>query len=842
MKEIRVVGAREHNLKNISVSIPKDSLVIITGPSGSGKSSLALDILFVEGKRRYMESLSSYARQFLGIAKKPEFDRIDGLCPAVAIEQKTVGSNPRSTVGTITEIYDYLRILFARIGVAHCPLCSKQIQAYSSSQISAYVKQSYAHKIVTILAPIAQEKKGEFVTQLVDFLAKGFYRFIIDGTMHKITHVDQINALALKKSHKHTIHVVLDSIEVNQDEDCLARIQESVEKSFNFADGLCILSVDGVNTLYSSKRMCLACTVGFPELEPRFFSFNSPIGACAGCDGLGVEYVDQQDSYAWYTGQEMQPCRQCQGKRLNKQALAVTIGNKNIYEICDLSVQECLQFIKNLKLDEFEQEIAQSIIYEVQQRLQFLVNVGLDYLSMNRTARTLSGGEGQRIRLAKQVGCALSGVLYILDEPSIGLHQRDNDRLIETLQFLKKQGNTVVVVEHDIDTIMIADHVIDMGPAAGVHGGMVTAAGTPQELMKNPASLTGKYLSKQLEIAVPAQRRTTNQFLTLHNANKHNLKDLTVMFPLKVMCAVSGVSGSGKSSLIFQELIPTIQKELPSFQKWKLTDKKRLEGIENIQDMVQIDQSPIGRTSRSNPATYIGIFNGIREVFASVPESKVRGYDVGRFSFNVDKGRCYKCSGDGIITVSMHFLPDVVMVCKVCHGKRYSAETLQILYKGKNIADVLDMTALEALEFFKSYSSIAKRLQLMCDVGLDYIKLGQSATTLSGGEAQRIKLVNELAKRGQNSLYILDEPTTGLHTHDIVKLLKVLDRLLDKGNSIIVIEHNLDVLKVCDYIIDLGPEGGSAGGMIVAQGTPEHVATIAQSHTGKYLKKYLGIK
>jgi len=842
MKNIQIVGAREHNLKNITVTIPKDSLVVITGPSGSGKSSLALDILFVEGKRRYMESLSSYARQFLGIAKKPDFDRIDGLCPSIAIEQKTVGHNPRSTVGTITEVYDYLRILFARIGVPHCSLCFSEIKAYSSSQIAQYVVEAYGQQTVTIVAPIAHEKKGEFKAELADFLAKGFYRFIIDGQSHKITHVKQIEELGLKKSYKHTIDVLLDSITVEQDSDCLARIQEAVQKSFDFTDGLCKISVNGTSKLYSSKRMCLSCQVGFPELEPRFFSFNSPIGACFSCDGLGVEYVQEEDMYAMHFGRELKLCRQCQGKRLHKQALSVTVGGKNIFEIGELSIEDAYLFLKDLKLNDFDGEIAQGILKETCERLRFLINVGLAYLSMNRTARTLSGGEGQRIRLAKQVGCALSGVLYILDEPSIGLHQRDNDRLIETLHSLKNLGNTVVVVEHDSDTIMIADHVIDMGPGAGIHGGMVTATGTPQQLMQNPNSLTGKYLSGKLSIAIPEQRRTTSKFLTLRNAKKNNLKDITVTFPLQIMCAVSGVSGSGKSSLIFEELVPTLQKELDSFLKWKLFDSKRIDGLQHIENMVQIDQAPIGRTSRSNPATYIGIFNGIRDIFAAVPDSKVRGYDVGQFSFNVAKGRCYKCSGDGTITVSMHFLPDVVMTCKVCHGKRYSAETLQILYKGKNIADVLDMTALEALEFFRAHSSLAKRLQLMCDVGLEYIKLGQSATTLSGGEAQRIKLVNELAKRGQNTLYILDEPTTGLHTHDIVKLLAVLNRLIDKGNSVIVIEHNLDVLKVADFVIDLGPEGGQAGGMIVAQGTPEDVAKVAASHTGHYLKKYLNIK
>ncbi|HSW77070.1 MAG TPA: excinuclease ABC subunit UvrA, partial [Candidatus Saccharimonadales bacterium] len=752
------------------------------------------------------------------------------------------GHNPRSTVGTITEVYDYLRILYARIGVPHCPQCSAEIRAYSAAQIAQYAMEAYGQKVVTVVAPIVQQRKGEFKHELADFLAKGFFRFIIDGQLHKISHVEQIEKLGLKKSYKHSIDVLLDSITIDQDDDCLSRIQESVQKSFDFADGLCKLQVDGKTTLYSSKRMCLECQVAFPELEPRFFSFNSPIGACTSCHGLGVEHEQEDEGYYLYMGRSVQACRNCCGQRLSKQALSVTIGGKNIFEIGELAIDQTLSFLKSLKLTEFESEIARTILLESCQRLQFLINVGLSYLSLNRTARTLSGGEGQRIRLAKQVGCALSGVLYILDEPSIGLHQRDNDRLIETLKSLKDLGNTVVVVEHDLDTIATADYVIDMGPAAGMHGGRVTAVGTPQELEKNPASLTGKYLSGQLEIKVPTKRRTTDKFLTLKHATKNNLKDVSVSFPLHVLCAVSGVSGSGKSSLIFEELVPTLHKELESYLKWKIFNKPRIDGLEHIEHMVQIDQSPIGRTSRSNPATYIGIFNGIRELFASLPDSKIRGYDVGQFSFNVQKGRCYKCHGDGIITVSMHFLPDVIMTCKVCHGRRYSTETLQILYKGKNIADVLDMTALEALQFFKAHSVLVKRLQLLCDVGLDYVKLGQCATTLSGGEAQRIKLVNELAKRGQNTLYILDEPTTGLHSHDIKKLLSVLDRLIDKGNSIIVIEHNLDVLKVADFIIDMGPQGGQQGGMIVAQGTPEYIAQVPESYTGQYLKKYMKIK
>lgn len=842
MDSIKIIGAREHNLKNVSVELPKNKLVVITGPSGSGKSSLALDILYVEGKRRYMESLSSYARQFLGIAKKPDFDRIEGLCPAIAIEQKTVGHNPRSTVGTITEVYDYLRILFARIGVPHCFLCSSEIRAYSSSQIAQHVIASMQDKTVTITAPVAQQKKGEFKQELVDLMVQGFYRFIIDGKMYKFKHVSEIELLGLKKTYKHDVDVLLDRVTIDAEQDTLARVQEAVQKSFDIADGLCKLEVDKTSTLYSSKRMCLDCGVAFPELEPRFFSFNSPVGACPECDGLGMIHEDDDDGYYLYMGKQTKPCGQCKGQRLSKQALSVKVGGKNIFEICDLSIEKCLGFLKSVQLSEFEQEIASGILKESCSRLQFLVNVGLSYLSLNRTARTLSGGEGQRIRLAKQVGCALSGVLYVLDEPSIGLHQRDNDRLIETLKSLKDLGNTVVVVEHDEDTMRIADYLVDMGPAAGVHGGQVTAVGTAVQLAKNPKSLTGKYLSGKLAISVPKKLRTTDKFLTLKSANKNNLQDVTVTFPLHVLCCVSGVSGSGKSSLIFEELVPTVRKELESHQKWKLSDAKKLEGIEHIENMVQIDQSPIGRTSRSNPGTYVGIFAQIRELFAALPESKARGYASGQFSFNVAKGRCAKCQGDGIIKVAMHFLPDVIMTCKECKGKRYSKETLQILYKQKNIADVLNMTVLEALEFFRAHSAIVKRLQLLCDVGLDYIKLGQPATTLSGGEAQRIKLVNELAKRGQNTLYILDEPTTGLHTHDIAKLLTVLNRLIDKGNSVVVIEHNLDVLKTSDFVIDMGPEGGDNGGLVVAQGTPEQVAKNKKSYTGKYLKKVLSRK
>jgi len=839
---ITVVGAREHNLKNVTVSFPKNKLVVITGPSGSGKSSLALDILYVEGKRRYMESLSSYARQFLGIPKKPDFERIDGLCPSIAIEQKTVGSNPRSTVGTITEIYDYFRILFARIGVPHCPSCGVIIDAQSPGKIADSIVTRFPEKLITIVAPYAIEKKGEFIHEIIELMKKGFYRLMIDGKMHKFTHEKEVAALKLKKTIKHNIDIVIDSFTI-EDQDSLSRLQEAITRSFGLADEMCKILVDKDQFLYSSKRMCLQCNIAFPELEPRFFSFNSPIGACSRCHGLGehLKYNYGSSVHQDYStvGEYMIPCAQCHGMRLKPEALAVKIDKKNIFELCELSIEKLLLFFENIALNDSAKEISKDLRKEIENRLGFLANVGLTYLSLNRSARTLSGGEGQRIRLAKQVGSALSGVLYILDEPSIGLHQRDNDRLIVTLQSLRDLGNTVLVVEHDMDTMKIADYLIDMGPAAGVHGGQVTAFGTPAELQANPHSLTGKYMSGALSIPVPKIRKKPKKWLKLSHARANNLQDLTVEFPLEVMCGVSGVSGSGKSSLIFQELVPAILKSITRFDISNLGGSADIEGTNQIKNLVQIDQSPIGKTSRSNPGTYIGIFDDIRKFFAAVPESRARGYEVGQFSFNRPLGRCYECSGDGTISVSMHFLPDVVMICKVCKGKRYNQETLQILYNGKTIADVLDMTAFEACEFFAAHKILSKKLQLLCDVGLDYIKIGQSSTTLSGGEAQRIKLVNELAKRDTSTLYILDEPTTGLHSHDIVKLLGVLERLISKGNSIIVIEHNLDVLKTVDYLIDLGPDGGDKGGMIVAKGTPEQVAAVPASFTGKYLKEVL---
>ncbi len=845
--KIRIIGAREHNLKNIDVELPKNALTVITGPSGSGKSSLALDILFAEGQRRYVESLSAYARQFLGIAKKPDVDQIEGLCPAIAIEQKTVGANPRSTVGTITEIYDYLRVLFARIGIAHCPLCHACIRAESAESIVAMVSHQFAGHTITVAAPVANERKGEFINDLKRLFSAGWYRFAIDGTNHRFKSVDEIAELKLKKTFKHTIDCLIDILIVSKAD--IARLTESVETAFKLTNGMCKILVGDTEYVYSSSRMCLSCARSIPELEPRLFSFNSPIGACSRCNGLGIIHEwpwNTNDPEAWkanypeFFGKyaSEQTCGACAGQRLNPIALSVTIGEKNIYEISQLSIKEALKFFENIRLSEQEACIAKALLKEIVNRMTFLNDVGLSYLSLNRSSRTLSGGEGQRIRLATQIGSALSGVLYVLDEPSIGLHQKDNDRLIATLKKLRDLGNTVVVVEHDMETIEHADYLIDMGPAAGILGGNITATGTPADCASNKHSLTGAYLAGRRGIKRPEKVRQSRGFLTIDHADRNNLKDLKVSFPLGVLCGISGVSGSGKSTLVMQELVPALSRELGG-KRLDLGSDPDLIGAKQLEHLVVIDQSPIGRTPRSNPATYLGIFDSIRALFASLPESNARGYTAGRFSFNVPEGRCSECRGDGTIKVSMHFLPDVTMTCKTCKGKRYSKETLAILFKGKNIADILEMTALEAKEFFVAHTPLAKRLQLLCDVGLDYIKLGQPATTLSGGEAQRIKLVDELAKRGSRTLYILDEPTTGLHNSDIEKLLAVLNTLIDKGNSMIVIEHNLDVLKTADYIIDLGPEGGDEGGQIVAQGTPEQVAACPKSYTGRYLKKMI---
>lgn len=850
-KWIKVIGAREHNLKNVNVEIPKDALTVITGPSGSGKSSLALDILYTEGKRRYIESLSSYARQFLGLPKKPDVDRIEGLCPAIAIDQKTVGANPRSTVGTITEIYDYLRVLFARIGKLACPTCNAPISAESPDKIAALVIQTFKKQLITIAAPVAILKKGEFINDLEKLFSSGHYRFLINGQKYIFKTKEDIKQVKLKKTERHSIDVLLDACDVTQEE--AARLQDGIERAFKVAQGVCKIIVGDAEHIYAAERICLRCNYSFPEIEPRLFSFNSPLGACKKCHGLGVIYQQQSPSQKTPIFESEESindqkyyevtCHACNGKRLNKEALAITIGGKNIYELGQLSVKALRLFFDTLVLTETEATIAARLLQEVISRLQFLCDVGLVYLSLNRTARTLSGGEGQRIRLATQIGSALSGVLYILDEPSIGLHQRDNDRLIKTLHKLRDLGNTVVVVEHDTDTMLASDYLIDMGPAAGIKGGNIVAAGTPQEVAHNAQSLTGSYLSGQRKIETPSKIRTTQRYLTLHNAHTHNLKNLTVKFPLGVLCGIAGVSGSGKSSLIMQELVPRVKKALAKKKNQDIIEgmleTSKVTGYESLENLVVIDQTPIGRTPRSTPATYLGIFDDIRNLFVRLPESNIRGYRAGRFSFNVAEGRCSNCSGEGTVTISMHFLADVSMICNICKGTRYNAQTLEVTYKNKNIAEILDMTALEALDFFSAHALLHKRLKLLCDVGLDYIKLGQPSTTLSGGEAQRIKLSSELAKRGTQTLYILDEPTTGLHSSDIEKLLEVLNSLVSKGNSLIVIEHNLDVLKTADYIIDLGPEGGDEGGTIVAAGTPKQVAQNPASFTGTYLKSVL---
>ncbi|HTM06594.1 MAG TPA: excinuclease ABC subunit UvrA [Patescibacteria group bacterium] len=848
---IEIKGAREHNLKNVSVQLPKNALVVITGPSGSGKSSIALDILYAEGKRRYTESLSSYARQFLGIVGKPDVDSIEGICPAIAIEQKTVGSNPRSTVGTITEIYDYLRLLYARIGRVHCPQCKKSVKAESPEEIATIISMRFSESTVFVYAPIAQQKKGEFANELEKLFVSGYYRMRIDGISHKFAHLNEIKALKLQKTHKHTIEVLIDHIAISHEE--RSRLQTAVEHAFALTQGLCMILADDKEHFYSSKNTCVQCSESIPELEPRNFSFNSPIGACAGCEGLGVV-----ENWRWsdnnHDSNEMESdllrnvliCTDCNGQRLNKYACAVLIESRSITELSLMSATELYHFFDAVNLDELSLEIAATIIKEIKARLLYLHNVGLSYLTLNRPAQTLSGGEGQRIRLAKQIGSMLTGVLYVLDEPSIGLHQHDNDKLIATLEKLRDIGNTVVVVEHDLDTIQRADYIIEMGPAAGVNGGKVVAVGTPNEIKANLNSLTGGYLSGRLSIKKEGPIRNPKSYMTLQHASKHNLKDLTVKFPLGVLCGISGVSGSGKSSLIMEELVPAIRRHLDtrSLHKKAVFAGKAVKshtdddlmGVEQLESLVVIDQSPIGRTPRSNPATYLGIFDDIRKLYAQLPESQIRGYPMGRFSFNTSEGRCFECAGDGVIKYTMHFLPEVIVSCKACKGKRYNEATLEILYKGKHIADVLDMTAYEGLSFFAQHKVIQKRLQLLCDVGLEYVKLGQPSITLSGGEAQRIKLVDELVKRGRNTLYILDEPTTGLHNSDIDRLLKVLNVLIEKGNSMIVIEHNIDVLKTVDYLIDLGPGGGIDGGSIVAEGIPSQVAKSKNSFTAKYLK------
>ncbi len=932
---IRVQGAREHNLKNVDVELPRNKLVVITGLSGSGKSSLAFDTIYAEGQRRYVESLSSYARQFLGNMDKPDVDQIDGLSPAISIDQKSTSRNPRSTVATVTEIYDYLRLLFARIGIPHCPVCGNPVERQTSAAIVDQVVSQSVDARLMILAPVVTDKKGAFEHIPEQFQRSGFARARVDGVVYALDEFPELD-----KNYKHSIEIVVDRLVNN--EESRGRLVQSVEQALDLADGkMKIVNADTNDEhVYSLMYACIDHPdVTIPELEPRTFSFNSPHGACPTCTGLGnrlevdpnlvipngrltiaegaIRPFNRVNADAWYmkkmqavaerykfslhvptgeldpedlqkllygTGKESyrvslsigrhfdttyegvipnlerrhketdsdfmrrdierfmreRPCHVCKGRRLRPEVLAVTIAGKSIMDICELSIDDANKLFGTLKLSEKEQKIASQIFKEICARLKFMQDVGLNYLSLARSAVTLSGGEAQRIRLATQIGSGLQGVLYVLDEPSIGLHQRDNERLISTLKHLRDLGNTVLVVEHDEDTIRTADYLLDIGPGAGIHGGEVIAAGTPSEVAKNPKSITGQYLVGKKAIVVPKKRRAgSGNSLIIKGAKENNLKDVTVEIPLGKMVVVSGVSGSGKSSLINDILAKELSARLMRANEVP-GEHDDIEGIEHLDKAIIIDQSPIGRTPRSNPATYTGLFTPIRELFAAVPEAKLRGYNPGRFSFNIRGGRCENCSGDGIIKIEMHFLPDVYVPCEVCKGKRYNREALEIHYKGKAISDVLEMTCEGALEFFENIPAVARKLQTMVEVGLGYITLGQPATTLSGGEAQRVKLATELSRRPTGrTLYILDEPTTGLHMDDVKKLLAVLHALVDNGNSMIIIEHNLDVVKNADWIIDMGPEGGAAGGTILVEGTPEKVAKAAGSYTGKFLTSML---
>ena len=939
-KQIIIKGAKEHNLQNIDLAIPRDEFIVITGLSGSGKSSLAFDTIYAEGQRRYVESLSAYARQFLGQMKKPEMEYIEGLSPAISIDQKTTKENPRSTVGTITEIYDYLRLLFARIGTPHCPKCGKEISHQTLGQIGDSIIEEGEGKKIHILAPVVRDKKGQHKDVLDDLRNKGFVRARVDGEVR-----DLEEDIDLPKTYRHSIEVVVDRLKIRKDVDFKRRLVDSLETASEFADGLInvLFSDDGrdYEKKYSEHFACVDCGINFEELTPRMFSFNAPQGACPECNGIGVKmeidpdliipnknltlnegavtpwaksnkkenyyhqmleavskhfnfsmdtpfneltneqqdiilygcddkipfsfkrrnksyqvnrqfegviprmerlYIETKSNYSRkYISKFMsdRKCHVCHGKRLRPEVLAVTVGGKSIADVVEMSIKDSYQFFLNLELTDREQFIAKEVLKEIRQRLKFLVDVGLDYLSMARSSGTLSGGEAQRIRLATQIGSGLIGVLYILDEPSIGLHQRDNVKLIETLKRLKNLGNTLIVVEHDEETILSADYVVDIGPEAGEHGGKVVACGTPEEIMESHESVTGQYISRRETIPIPQTRRSGNgESLIIRGARQNNLKNIDVEIPLGKFTCVTGVSGSGKSSLINEILYKGLSGKLNN----KFTfagDYDKIEGVSNIDKIIAIDQKPIGRTPRSNPATYTGVFTDIRDLFAETPEAKARGYKPGRFSFNVKGGRCEACSGDGIVQIEMHFLADVFVPCEVCGGKRYNEETLDIRYKGKNIYEVLEMTVEEALDFFEHIPKIHKKLKTLLDVGLGYMKIGQPATTLSGGEAQRIKLAKELSRSNTgNTLYILDEPTTGLHFADIKRLLSVLARLTDAGNSVVVIEHNLDVIKTADYIIDLGPEGGDGGGKVIATGTPEEIAKSG-TYTGEFLQKIL---
>ena len=868
-EKIVIRGAREHNLQSIDLDIPRDRLIVITGVSGSGKSSLAFDTIYAEGQRRYVESLSAYARQFLEQMDKPDVDLIEGLSPAISIEQKTTSKNPRSTVATVTEIYDYLRLLFARIGKPHCYSCGKPIASQTVQQIVDQAMALPAGTRFQVLAPVVRGRKGEYRQIFTDMRHKGFVRVRVDGKPRELE-----ESIELDKNKKHTIEVVVDRLILK--DDIRKRLADSIETALKFGEGIVTLSLlePSKDLTFSERLACIDCGVSYPEISPRVFSFNSPHGACPTCDGLGtkldgrmedlpgllepwfsspsVQYLDRRyketsssrvreeiESYVEQAA-STRPCPDCQGARLRKESLAIKINDKSIAHVTRYSVKEALRFFQDLSLSDKDREIARRILKELRERLTFLANVGLDYLTLDRTAATLAGGEAQRIRLATQIGSSLVGVLYILDEPSIGLHQRDNVRLLNTLKRLRDLGNTVLVVEHDEETIRSADYVIDLGPGAGISGGRVVACGRPGDIIKNKTSLTGQYLSRRLKIPVPRVRRPgSGRTLTIVGAREHNLKNIEVEIPLGRFTCVTGVSGSGKSTLVNEILRRALDRGLHGSRD-RPGEHDKILGAEQIDKVIDIDQSPIGRTPRSNPATYTGVFSFIRELYALVPEARVRGYKPGRFSFNVKGGRCEACQGDGLIQIEMHFLPDVYVTCEVCRGARYNRETLEIAYKGSSIADVLNMTVEEALGFFQPVPKIKEKLQTLFDVGLGYIKLGQSATTLSGGEAQRVKLSRELSKRGTGrTLYILDEPTTGLHFHDIRQLLDVLHRLADAGNTVLVIEHNLEVIKTADWIIDLGPEGGDEGGQVVVVGRPEDVAAHPQSYTGQFLKKVL---
>jgi len=936
---LTIRGCREHNLKNIDITIPRDKLVVITGLSGSGKSSLAFDTIYAEGQRRYVESLSSYARQFLGQMEKPDLDSIDGLSPAISIDQKTTSRNPRSTVGTVTEIHDYLRLLYARVGIPHCPQCGKEIRQQTIDQMVDQVLALPEGTRLQVLAPVIRGRKGEHVKLLEDALKSGFVRVRIDGEMYELD-----DTPPLEKQKKHHIELVIDRLVIRENKDLRKRLTDSLETALKQAAGLVLIDLmNGEELLFSQNYACPDCGISIEELAPRMFSFNSPFGACPVCSGLGTQmkiaediiipdrtltlrqgavnamgwnFSDPSSTANMFFGalakkykfsldvpvEQLSPevldillygtkgekvsvsyqnanghgtfqtvyegvipslerryqettsdamkaayeeymitdqCPACHGLRLKPEALAVTVGGKNLAEVSNLSIRDCRHFFNHLTLTEKEQMIAQQILKEINARLGFLMDVGLGYLTLSRGAAGLSGGEAQRIRLATQIGSSLMGVLYILDEPSIGLHQRDNQKLLNTLKRLRDLGNTLLVVEHDEDTMYAADHIIDIGPGAGAHGGRIMAQGTVEEIKQNPNSITGQYLSGQKRIPVPQRRRVPTGWLKMVGCREHNLKNIDVDIPLGVMCCVTGVSGSGKSSLVNSILYKHLAKHL-NRAKTRAGAFDRLEGMEQLDKIIAIDQSPIGRTPRSNPATYTGLFDLIRKVFALCPEAKARGYKENRFSFNVKGGRCEACAGDGLLKIEMHFLPDIYVPCEVCKGKRYNRETLQVKYKDKSIFDVLDMTVEEAIPFFENHPPILRKLETLYDVGLGYMKLGQSSTTLSGGEAQRVKLATELSRRGTGrTIYLLDEPTTGLHMADVDRLVQVLQRLCDQGNSVLIIEHNLDVIKTCDYLIDLGPEGGDEGGTIVACGTPEDICRVPESYTGQFLKKLL---